>query len=70
MKKKVQMDYHTVIKMLRVKHNMTQEECAKVINITTLAYRNKELGKADFKFSEIDQLFDYWKEDDLNVLRV
>lgn len=71
MKKKVTTyDYHTAIKMLRVKHNMSQEEAAKIINVTRVSYRNKESGKGEFKFNEIDQLFKAWKEEDLNVLRL
>lgn len=61
-------NYKNVIKMLRVKHDMTQQEAANLLGISTLAYRNKELGKTDFKILEVMNLFKYWDETDLNIL--
>jgi len=44
------------IKALRANSNMTQQQVAKVLNITTQSYRNKECGKREFKFSEMIKL--------------
>ena len=41
------------VKAMRVNANLTQEEVAKALNITTLSYRNKEKGRIDFKFREL-----------------
>jgi len=46
---------------MRVNANMTQSEVAKELNLTTLTYRRKEQGKAEFKFSELVKLCELFK---------
>jgi len=41
------------VKAMRVNANMTQEDVAKALKITTLTYREKEKGRKEFKFSEL-----------------
>ena len=49
------------VRAMRVNANMTQSEVAKELNLTTLTYRRKEQGKAEFKFSELVKLCDLFK---------
>jgi DNA-binding XRE family transcriptional regulator len=46
------------VKAMRVNANLTQEDVARELNITTLTYRRKEQGKREFKFSELIKLCD------------
>ena len=41
------------VRAMRVNANLTQEQVAKALNITTLSYRNKEKGRIDFKLKEL-----------------
>lgn len=54
--------YFLEIKALRAKHNESQKECAEVIGKSILSYRKKEKGLIDFKWYEVMQLMDHWKE--------
>ena len=38
---------------IRKENNLTQEDMAKMLDISTITYRNKELGRVDFKQSEM-----------------
>ena len=40
------------LKALRVKHNITQKQIAKILGITPEAYSNKETGKYNFTLEE------------------
>ena len=40
------------LKSLRVKHNITQKQIAKILEITPEAYSNKETGKYNFTLEE------------------
>ena len=40
------------LKALRVKHNITQKQIAKILEITPEAYSNKETGKYNFTLEE------------------
>ena len=40
------------LKSLRVKHNVTQKQIAKILKITPEAYSNKETGKFNFTLEE------------------
>lgn len=47
------MDYRNELRGLRAKHNVSQEEAAKVLGITRVAYKNKELGVSRFYFDMV-----------------
>lgn len=40
------------LKALRAKHNLTQADMAKTLNISQVAYRSKENGRTQFTLSE------------------
>lgn len=40
------------LKSLRVKHNVTQKQIAKILKITPESYSNKETGKFNFTLEE------------------
>lgn len=67
--KKREYNYQNVIRTLRIKHNMSQDDAARVLGITRVSYANKELGKTKFDIREVMQLFKYMDEGDLNVLK-
>lgn len=56
------MDYRNELRGLRAKHNVSQEEAAKVLGITRVAYKNKELGVSRFYFDEVVKLLKYLDE--------
>ena len=41
------------VKAMRVNAGLTQVQVAKELKMTTLSYRRREQGKAEFKFSEL-----------------
>ena len=44
------------VKAMRVNANLTQIQVAKALNVTPTTYRNKEMGRKEFKFSELLKL--------------
>lgn len=44
------------VKAMRVNANLTQTDVAKALNMSPVTYRNKEMGKKEFKFSELVKL--------------
>lgn len=46
------METSLILKMLRVKHQLTQEEVAKKLGISKNTYHRKEIGMNDFTISE------------------
>lgn len=44
------------VRQMRLMHEATQEECAKLLDITPVAYRNKELGETRFYLDEVAKL--------------
>lgn len=53
---------NTQIKMLRVKHNYSQQDCAKMLGLSRQGYRLKESGTVKFKFDEVIKLLKIWNE--------
>lgn len=51
-------------KALRVKHDFSQEDCAKILKISRASFNQKETGKKDFKFDEVINLLQQWDEVD------
>jgi len=50
------------LKALRVKFDLNQEDLAKILEISVVAYRNKENGKTQFTLEEakkISNIFDF-----------
>lgn len=50
------------LKALRIKHDYTQESCAKLLGISRNAYNQKENGKKSFMFDEVMKLLKSWDE--------
>lgn len=48
---------------LRKERKCTQEDMARLLNISTEGYRQKELGKNQFKNDEMFLISDYFNED-------
>lgn len=48
---------------LRKEFGYSQKDVAKILNISIEAYRNKELGKSQFKMNEMFLLSDLFGED-------
>lgn len=44
---------HFTIRQIRLMNEKTQEDFAKLLGITPVAYRNKELGETRFYFDEV-----------------
>jgi len=49
------------VRAMRVNANMTQEQVAEKLGMTTLSYRKREQGKVEFKFSELLILCELFK---------
>lgn len=49
------------VKAMRINANLRQEDVAKELKITTQSYRNKELGKTEFKLNEAIKLCELFK---------
>ena len=49
------------IRGLRAEHGETQNDIAKLLNINTSSYQNKEWGITEFKPSELKALADHWE---------
>ncbi len=50
------------LKVLRAKHDLTQQEVADKIGISLSQYNNKENGKSEFKQSEINKILNVFDE--------
>lgn len=48
---------------LRKEHNISQRDMAKIIGKSTTTYRDKELGKQDFKLNEMFLIANYFNKD-------
>lgn len=58
----VNKEYGKNIKLLRIKHDMSQVDAAKIIDTTVKTYRDKESGLRSFSLEEVVALMDSWKE--------
>lgn len=47
------MENKITIRQIRLMNEVTQEDMAKLLDITTQAYVNKEIGKTRFYFDEV-----------------
>lgn len=47
---------------LRKEHGLSQRQAAKLLNISEEAYRNKELGKSEFKMNEMFDISRYYNK--------
>ncbi|GKS80696.1 hypothetical protein LPAF129_03810 [Ligilactobacillus pabuli] len=45
---------------IRKEHGELQDDLAKMLNISTAAYRNKEQGKTQFKMDEMFKIADHY----------
>ena len=50
------------LKALRIKHDCTQDNCAKLLGISRNTYNKKENGKKSFMFDEVMELLKSWDE--------
>ncbi|KNF08093.1 putative transcriptional regulator [Gottschalkia purinilytica] len=50
------------LKAVRVENGDTQEDAAKIINVSKETYNQKELGKRDFTLTEAVKLAKYYKK--------
>lgn len=50
------------LKALRIKHDYTQENCAKLLGISRNTFNKKEKGKKCFMFDEVMKLLKKWDE--------
>lgn len=55
------------IRQIRLMNEKTQEEFAKLLNITPIAYRNKEVGETRFYFDEVKKIAETFNVD-LNAI--
>lgn len=56
------------IRQIRLMNEKTQEEFAKLLNITPIAYRKKETGETRFYFDEVQIIADAFHVD-LNAIK-
>ncbi len=52
------------LKLLRIKHDYSQSDCAKLLNMTRATYIAREKGKKQFTFDEVLTLLQKWNEVD------
>ena len=55
------------LRALRARKNLTQEDIAKILGITTRTYASKERGEHQFTISEVYKICDYFKVSPMDI---